>query len=1376
VRPARSTTSALYNNQYSINADMYSTCTMKNCHLYHTAQATHANLLTFDIKTSGGADAVARVLIDCGSTTNFVSHKWVEKHRIGTSNIANSQVVKLADGGTTSVNKVAPNIHLFLCGRDFCETLLVFPIESYDVILGMPWLRRHNPVVDWETGELTFPYIYNLRNILKDTQAFNNNNQINKSKLGHNQINAAADDGVVVLSTKSDRGDRSTKIPTYRPSLVVSRGSGPRCMSPTRVEELSCIAHDSSSVPLASKAPQSSMLPLKSRSISAPIELCHISAADVRRSIRKGEQFFLLFVRKRKDSSGAGIDLHSAHGRAVDGVGEASSYCTSEAVNNINTVGDNDEERITAELVNEYKDVFPDDLPRGLPPDRFINHHVKLEPGATPTFRNHHRLSPQDMDELRVHLKDLLDHGFIRESHSPFGAPILFAKKAGDTKRRLCIDYRDLNRITIKDRYPLPRVDELIDRLFGAKYFSKLDLRSGYHQVRIAEEDIEKTAFNTRYGQFEFLVMPFGLTSAPSTFMALMNHILRPFLDKFAVAYLDDVLIFSRTLDEHREHVRLVLDEFRKHKLYAKESKCEFFRREVKFLGFIVGADGVKVDPAKVEAVRAWPVPQSVTDVRSFLGFVGFYRKFIKDHSTIVAPMSDLTKTVTGPNAAAAALAAAGGKKSQVKFVWTPQAQSAFETIRDALCTAPVLALPDPSKPYVVVTDASGYALGACLMQDQGAGLQPIVYMSKKMCPAELNYPVHHKEMLAIVCALKEWRHYLHGSSFTVRVVTDHKSLVHFKKQANYSARQARWAEFVEEFGDLVIEYQDGKQNVVADALSRRPDHAPVLVNDHVDGAEAGVANATDALEADHGLVDSIGELLTAKVTSSTVESDLATRIKRAYARDDLCSQVLKGDVSSLVGRKNNSRQAARRFTVKDGLIYYDQTRIYVPDDRTLKTMVIREHHDSKVAGHTGYQKTYELLMRNFYWPSLYVDVKLYVRSCFTCQRTKSDNRKVAGLLQPLAVPPRRWHTVTMDFITQLPKSKNGYDAIFVVVDKLSKRGYFIPTHTTAGADVTARLFFRHIVAAGHGVPSVIVSDRDSKFTSVFWKTLWKMFDTRLAMSTAFHPQTDGQTENLNRTLEQILRAYTNRNQDNWDELLCYAELSYNNAKQSSTGRSPFYLDHGQDPVLPSTMIAANQSDEEVKTAADGVNAVERLLVELRSALVNVDAELHRAQAYQKKYADRNRRDESFVVGDRVWLNASDITYDVGAHKLLDKYIGPYPVEAIASPVAYKLTLPARLSRIHPVFHVSKLKRVVGDAGKFPGRVQVDRPAPAAKVDGEDAWYVERITNKRKTKKHGVEYLVKWEGYPEWESTWVPIANVKHASDAIEEYERSVRQ
>ena len=1316
-RPACCTSSAL-DNKYSINAATSSPCNLNNCHLQCKLNSIiHEKLITFDVATSTGVQA--RVLLDCGSTTNFISKRFVLLNHIPTVNTANSQVVKLADGSVTSTCKLVNSLHLYFNDRDLCESLLVFPIDSFDIILGMPWLKKHNPNINWLTDTVTFP-MSPLKSFIKENLNNNNNNNNNSN----------------------NKSKQSAPTPSF------SAKSPPQVILPSSIP-FSSVSSSSSKKSKAKSNPLSSVSSTASSTIppvNSPIEFCHISAHEVRKSMKKGEQFFLLFVRKKKQGNSSDIELTNLN-----------SHSSTTATTTSNTNTDTSPDQLSANILHDYCDVFPEDLPKGLPPKRFIEHKIKLEPGSTPTFRNHHRLSPQDMDELKIHLKDLLDHGFIRESHSPYGAPILFAKKAGDTKRRLCIDYRDLNRITIKDRYPLPRVDELIDRLFGAKYFTKLDLRSGYHQVRVAEEDIQKTAFNTRYGQFEYLVVPFGLTSAPSTFMALMNHILHPYLDKFAIAYLDDVLIYSKTLEEHELHVRTILDEFRKHKLYAKESKCEFFKSEVKFLGFIVGADGVKVDPAKIEAVKVWPVPKSITDVRSFLGFVGFYRKFIKNHSAVVAPISDLTKTLTQGS----------------KFIWTPAAQIAFEQMIDALCSAPVLVLPDPTKPYVVTTDASGYALGACLMQDHGNGLQPIVYMSKKMLPAETRYPIHHKEMLAIVCALKEWRHYLHGAQFKIRILTDHKSLVHFNSQPKLSERQARWNEFISEFGnDIIIEYQEGKKNVVADALSRRADYIDDTSTTTTTTTTSTTANVSiDDIKLNDDSIDN-----NLNTISVSINTTLTQQIQDGYQLDSLCKQILVGNVSKL--KKNvKARTAVQRFSVSNGLIYYDIKRIYIPDVVSLKTLIISEHHDNKLAGHIGYQKTYDNITRNYYWPNMYIDIKLYVRSCLICQRTKSENRKPAGLLHPLPIPIRRWQCVTMDFIVQLPKTKNGYDAIMVVVDKLSKRAYFIPTTTTATAPDTALLYFKHVSKNGHGIPEIIVSDRDSKFTSLFWKSLWSLLDTKLAMSTAFHPETDGQTERMNRTLEQMLRAYSNKQQDNWDELLPYCEMAYNNSKNVSTGYSPFFLNYGQDMSLPANLLINNDYSEsaaiEPIVSTDGNAAVETILTDLRDTLITVQSNLTKAQAYQKKYADQHRRHDTFKLNERVLLDTSDITFTTGTKKLLDKYIGPYKIIEVISDVAYKLDLPIKF-RLHPVFHISKLKRVI-ETDKFPDRKQLNRPTPVMKLDGKDAWYVERIIGKRIRAKK-VQYLVKWEDYPEWESTWEPIQNVKHAQDAIDEYEQTEQQ
>ncbi|KAI3708785.1 hypothetical protein L2E82_38236 [Cichorium intybus] len=451
-------------------------------------------------------------------------------------------------------------------------------------------------------------------------------------------------------------------------------------------------------------------------------------------------------------------------------------------------------------VVNEFPDVFPDELP-GLPPDRQVEFTIELIPGATPVSRAPYRLAPSEMVELRKQLEELLDRGFIRPSTSPWGAPILFVKKK-DGSMRMCIDYRELNKITVKNKYPLPRIDDLFDQLQGASYFSKIDLRSGYHQLKIRESDIPKTAFRTRYGHYEFLVMPFGLTNAPAVFMDLINRVCRPFLDTSVIVFIDDILVYSRSQSEHEVHLRQVLELLRREKLYAKFSKCEFWLREVQFLGHVINAEGVKVDLAKVEAVMKWEPPRSPTEVRSFLGLAGYYRRFVENFSSIAVPLTKLTK------------------KGE-KFTWSEKQQEAFQKPKQALCEAPVLVLPKSGEEYVIYSDASRIGLGCVLMQKG----RVIAYASRQLKNAKKKYPVHDLELAAVVLALKLWRHYLYGVKFVI--YTDHKSLKYLFDQKELNMRQQRWMDLLKDF-DCEIQYHPGKANVMADALSRK--EAPLKV------------------------------------------------------------------------------------------------------------------------------------------------------------------------------------------------------------------------------------------------------------------------------------------------------------------------------------------------------------------------------------------------------------------------------------------------------------------------------------------------------------------------------------------------------------------
>ena len=465
------------------------------------------------------------------------------------------------------------------------------------------------------------------------------------------------------------------------------------------------------------------------------------------------------------------------------------------------------EQRIPKEF-HDFADVFSEIEARNLPPTRPYDHAINLEPDTKAPWGPIYNMSGPELESLRDFLQDMLGKGFIRASNSPAGAPVLFVKKK-DGSLRLCVDYRRLNRITIKNRYPLPLINNILDRLGKVKYFTKIDLRSGYNNVRIKGGDEWKTAFRTRYGSFEYLVMPFGLTNAPATFQHFMNDVFKDMTDDFVVVYLDDILIFSDTLEEHWEHVRRVLQRLREYNLHAKPEKSEFFCDTVEYLGFLISPAGVEMDPAKVKAILSWPAPTTVKQVQSFLGFANFYRRFIRDFSKIVRPLTNLTRKA-------------------VFYLWSAKCQKAFESLKTAFTTAPILAHFDPDNLTVLKTDSSDYAIGSILSQiERTTGiLHPIAFYSRSMIPSEMNYDIYDKELLAIYEAFRQWRPYLEGNADTTLVISDHNNLQYFTTTKQLSRRQARWSEYLSSF-NFVIKYRPGRLGTKPDALTRRPDVYP---------------------------------------------------------------------------------------------------------------------------------------------------------------------------------------------------------------------------------------------------------------------------------------------------------------------------------------------------------------------------------------------------------------------------------------------------------------------------------------------------------------------------------------------------------------------
>ena len=1065
--------------------------------------------------------------------------------------------------------------------------------------------------------------------------------------------------------------------------------------------------------------PRTSRLESDDNDADAPM----LSCTQLKRAVRRGARVYLATLKPLDNGTFAGLD---------NSFNAAAPSSSAPSLNAVPTQSDQpiSDRKWVVDLVDEFSDVFVDPLPVGLPPDRLERHSIPTEPGCPPPYRPMYRLSPLEYRELEKQVSKFLKDGILEVSTSPYGAPVLFVPKPNGRGLRLCVDYRALNSITVKNRCTIPRIDDLLDAVSGAKYFTSLDLTSGYHQILISEEDRPKTAFRTPFGHFQFKVLIEGLTNAPATFQTVMNSIFAPYLRQFVVVYLDDILIYSKTEAEHQAHLQLVLEILRREKFYAAKAKSRFCQTEIRYLGHIVSAKGIQPDPQKVEAVQNWKVPTNVHEVRSFLGLVNYFRKFIDHYSSIAIPLTNLTK-------------------KSVAWNWTGRCQDAFEKLKDCLVKAPLLRSPDESKPYEVVTDASDYGLGAVLLQE---GL-PIAFESRKLNSAELNYTVTEKEMLAVVHALRVWRCYLEGAEFTV--FTDHVSNTFFQTQPNLSRRQARWSEFLQRFGGFTWEYRKGERNV-ADALSRTDAPASSRRN-VVPGQEIPVGEPVVAAVHRHETSQSVGS------TVGLPETESGDHNRAQYPTFDLSVSLLKRlteesrDLVAEVRRDATRAKSSQLSATSEGLVLKRGSHIVVPSVKgsDLKTQILAEYHDTPYSGHYGIDKTRRAVGRVFWWPSLAEDVTKYVSFCVLCQRNKSRRHKPFGTLQPIAVPDQPWQTISFDFIVKLPVTKRGNDSICVFVDKLTKMVHFVACRESMSAPEFAELYVDNVFRL-HGLSEKFITDRDVRFTSGFWKGVTELIGTKHAMSSSFHPQTDGQTERVNQTLEAYLRHFVSSGLDDWDTLLSRAEFAHNTAYHVSVGQTPFFLNHGFHPRTP-------PAEKRIDSHPDSAAFVERL----KDALTFARQCLVAAQQRQKAFADQHRQEQVFQVGDMVLLSTKylKLKHSEG-RKLLPKWVGPFKVVRAVGPVAYELEMNPGW-KVHPVFHVSLLEPYRTD-----GRVQP--PPPPVELEGALEYEVESILSHRfrGRRRPRASYLVSWKGYGPEHNSWEPEENVVNAPESVAEYWR----
>ena len=1250
-----------------------------------------------------------RFLVDSGATNSFTSRAFAEAAAMapssafaGTSPHARaplvSQRVSLGDGRLVVLG------HTFAPGAvsvpsvgfsDVLPHLFVLPTlsASFDVVLGMDWLQRHNPVIHWGSRTYAFP-------------------------LHKPSVTFCLDDVLPVAV--------ATPRPLPTPPFVLSHAS---FLEPT------------------------------------PFLM---TASEVNSSLSSGDGtvFFAAFV----SPSSAPLSPSPATPLAPD----VSRLCT------------------------EFSDVMPPDLPPGLPPPRFQHRIELVDPTRQPKNTGIRPLSPAELEECRSQVDELLRRGFIVPSASNFAAPVLFARKPGGGLR-MCIDYRQLNSNTRKNAFPLPRVEDMLDRLLGATVFSKLDLSMAFHQIPLHPDSVPLTAFRTRFGLFEFKVLPFGLVNAPATFQATMHRlVLDGLIDRCVFVYIDDILVFSRSRVDHLRDLRFVLERLRRHRLFLKPSKCEWALDSVSFLGHVVTSSGVRCVPDKLDTIRSWPRPTSVAELWSFLGFCNYYRRFIPRFSLLAAPLYALSRLSSTAE-------------------WSPSAAASFLALRHAMSSPPVLAVPNPALAFHLSADAASSAgVGAVLWQysdpSDPTARRPVSFFSRRFSDVESRLGVHLQEGLAVVSAFRHWRHHLEGA-LSVIVHTDHHSLTRLQRQPSLDRTQAGWLDTLAMIDFIVYNRGSSPHHVPADALSRRPlsaagrqlssllfhlalspftrasaarqAAAPAAVGLPIPPPpvefDPVVPDARTAADVAAGVPPPAHQFVDNDFTSSYASDAWALDLVRALSPSTLVPAPQISRYFSLAGTGILSFEGNRLSASLATSSTPPVGRIVVGSSAGVRTRILDAFHALPSSGHFGAARTYASVASLFYWPTLARDVAAFCASCDSCQRHKHSTTQGPGVALPMPIPSQPLEALAMDWVTGLPLV-DGFDAVLVVSCRLTRLVEFIPANAADTAADTATRFRMHWFRR-FGLPSSIVSDRDPKVLSHFWAALMSQLGVSLRLSSSSHPQTDGQSERNIQTLELMLRHWVGATQSHWLRFLPEAEFAFNSSKHATTGYTPFELLLGFTPRSPAVALATPPPGDAIRPPPSVRLVPAAVLVltdHLRAMLRHAADSVAAAQRSASAAFDARHTPATYVVGDTVLLarvvarHLPLRTLPGTASKLEPRWLGPFPILEVRGPRTYKLLLPATMKGVNPVIDVEKLAPYTpSDPTLFPGRAQAIPPPPDV-VDGQDEWEVESIIATRLFRGRTRQFLVKWKGYPASDCSWEPLANLQHARDLVRQFDPSL--
>ena len=864
---------------------------------------------------------------------------------------------------------------------------------------------------------------------------------------------------------------------------------------------------------------------------------------------------------------------------------------------------------------------------------------LKIDTGnAQPIKQKPYRTEYSNRPMVEKEVKDMLESGVIRPSSSPWSSPIVMVKKK-DGSNRFCVDFRKLNNVLVKNSYPLPNIEDMLLNLGKAKFYTCLDLKSGYWQIKIIEEDKQKTAFACHLGLFEFNKMPFGLASAPSVFSALMDKVLMG-AAAYAMCYIDDIIIFSETFEDHMTHLEDILNRLKKAGLKVKVSKCDFLMSQVKYLGHVISSKGISPDPEKTKAIEKLNPPTSVKGVRSFVGMASYYRRFIKDFANIARPLTKLTK------------------KNQ-PFVWTEECTEAFEILKQHLTNAPVLAYPDPALPYKLYTDASKEAIGAVLTQDQHGQERVIQYLSHQLSSGQQKWATIEQEAYAIVYSVNKLRHLLYGSKFTIH--SDHKPLSTLFTTEMKNAKVQRWAIMLSEYGGD-IQYETGKtqkadmlsrvkENLEDDGLDLDAIHEVVnSIEIHgIDSDEPQELGAPEFLDDNEELVLDKGEKL--------LKADMPP-ISVLQHQDESLTEIMKG-----VEDKN---EKYRDFVMYNNTLYHiatpvkhdSETRLQLVIPVKLRENTLTELHDN--FGHMGIDKTHYLLRSRYYWPGMYKDVAEHLDICDSCKVRKIKEQRAP--MQEAYIPQYPFQCIGIDTTGPFPESDYGNSYIIVLIDHFTGWPEAFAV-SNKDAETVAQLLFEEIIAR-HGCPISITSDNGKEFCNHLVDKLTKNLNIHHIRTSPYHPQSNGKTERFNRFLKDALSKRIAENQKDWDNHLSAILMAYRMSVHDSTEFSPFFMVYGRDPVLPMDTLLGP------KIKYFGENYIPLQLERLNKAFILARNRLEEVRADNKRRYDEKASEHKFSIGDAVYYK-NHIIKKGQSTSLSPKWRPYYRIVGQTGPVTY---------------------------------------------------------------------------------------------------------